>query len=231
MSKSLSLMVFLKRQKKDSQGKVPLYVRVTVDGDKDDFSLGHKVQPSEWNQEKQLLIGKSQEARLANSKISQMKGTITRIFQFISSDEKITAKRLIGEYFGNCGKNGSDRVEKDPSFAGTVDNLIEKYRDLFKRLKAAKETPGNEGRAHLIQTEIDVLIKNIQDFTKMPNKWLDDAEIEKTLSDAFHEFLLNYLLQVAKGVSSLLYPLRNGLAPGIKFSSLSSTVMVRKILL
>ncbi|HMI60138.1 MAG TPA: Arm DNA-binding domain-containing protein [Puia sp.] len=48
MSKSLSLMVFLKMQKKDSRGNVPLYVRVTVDGSKDDFSLGHKVQPSEF---------------------------------------------------------------------------------------------------------------------------------------------------------------------------------------
>src|SRR5258708_24309922 len=143
MSKSLSLMVYLKWQKKDSQGKVPLYVRVTVDGDKDDFSLGHKVQQSEWRQEKQLLTGKSQEARLVNSKISQMKGTITRIFQFISADEKVTGERLINEYFGECRKNGSDQVEKDPSFPGTVDNLIEKYRDLFNRLQAAREPPAN----------------------------------------------------------------------------------------
>ena len=51
MSKSLSLMVFLKKQKKDSRGDVPLYVRLTADGAKDDFSLGHKVQSLEWNQE------------------------------------------------------------------------------------------------------------------------------------------------------------------------------------
>ncbi len=179
MSKSLSLMVYLKRQKKDSRGDVPLYVRVTVDGAKDDFSLGYKVQPSEWNREKQLLTGKSKEARLVNSKIDLMKGTITRIFQSIPPDEKVTCERLMNEYFGECRNNGSDQAVKDRNFPGTVDGLIEKYRGLFNRIKAAKAIPGNETRVGLIQVEIDVLIKDIQDFIKVSDKWLDDGAIEK----------------------------------------------------
>jgi hypothetical protein len=50
MGKSLSILVHLKRQKKDAQDKIPLYVRVTIDGDNDEFSLSRKVLAGEWNQ-------------------------------------------------------------------------------------------------------------------------------------------------------------------------------------
>jgi hypothetical protein len=45
MSKSLSILVYLKRQKKDAQGKIPLYVRVTIDGAYDEFSAETRSNP------------------------------------------------------------------------------------------------------------------------------------------------------------------------------------------
>ena len=45
MSKQLSVRMYLKRQKQDAEGKVPIYVHVTVDGDEDDFSLSCKTVP------------------------------------------------------------------------------------------------------------------------------------------------------------------------------------------
>ena len=37
MSKQLSVRMYLKRQKKDAEGKVPIYVHVTIDGAKMTF--------------------------------------------------------------------------------------------------------------------------------------------------------------------------------------------------
>jgi hypothetical protein len=80
MSKSLSILVYLKRQKKDPEGKMPLYVRVTIDGDVDDFSLSRKILPGEWSQPKQKCLGKTQESLQLNAKIIRIKGDLTAIF-------------------------------------------------------------------------------------------------------------------------------------------------------
>jgi hypothetical protein len=40
-------------------GQNPLYVRATIDGDNDEFSLSRKVLAEEWNQEKQKCTTKS----------------------------------------------------------------------------------------------------------------------------------------------------------------------------
>ncbi|HXB09610.1 MAG TPA: Arm DNA-binding domain-containing protein [Puia sp.] len=83
MSKSLSLLVHLKRQKKDPHGKMFLYVRVTIDGDNADFALSRRILHGEWSQSKQKCISKTQEALQLNAKIAKTKGDLTALFDRI----------------------------------------------------------------------------------------------------------------------------------------------------
>ena len=46
MSKKLSIRMYLRHQKKNAEGKVPIYVHVTIDGDDEDFSLSRRIDPS-----------------------------------------------------------------------------------------------------------------------------------------------------------------------------------------
>jgi hypothetical protein len=116
MSKSLSIRMYLKRQKgPDPEGKVPLYVRITIDGDQEDFSLSCKVVPDEWNQKKQAVTGKTQEARLTNSKINQVKGNLTTIFARFPVHEVVKAKHLMHIYFGEDPSN-EPKIKKDINY-------------------------------------------------------------------------------------------------------------------
>jgi Arm DNA-binding domain len=98
MSKSIAVWVYLKRQKIDSKSKMPLYVRVTIDGDYDDFSLSRKILSIEWSQVKQKCIGKTHEALQLNAKIAKIKGDLTALFDRIPVSETVKAKRLIKLY-------------------------------------------------------------------------------------------------------------------------------------
>ncbi len=69
--------MYLRRQKKDNEGKVPIYVHVTIDGDDEDFSLSRKIFPHEWGQAKQKCVGKSQDALQINAKIAKIRGELT----------------------------------------------------------------------------------------------------------------------------------------------------------
>ena len=109
MSKSLSILVYLKRQKKDAEGKIPLYVRVTIDGAYDEFSLSRKILPEEWSQPKQKCIGKTQETQQLNAKITKTKGDLTALFDRVPVSETVKAKQLIKLYHG-------DDAEKEQQF-------------------------------------------------------------------------------------------------------------------
>ncbi|MEO5564627.1 MAG: Arm DNA-binding domain-containing protein [Chitinophagaceae bacterium] len=47
VKQNLSILFFPKNQKLNSQGKTTIYIRVTIDGLKDEFSSGIKVRPDQ----------------------------------------------------------------------------------------------------------------------------------------------------------------------------------------
>src|ERR1700735_3882096 len=100
MSKVLSVRVYLKHQKKDAEGKVPIYVHVTIDGDDETFSLSRKILPSEWSQPKQKCTAKTQDGLQLNSKIAKTKPELTALFDRIPANEIVKAKQLIKLYQG-----------------------------------------------------------------------------------------------------------------------------------
>jgi hypothetical protein len=121
MSKSIAVLVYLKHPKINSEGKVPLYVRVTIDGAYDDFSLSRKIFPHEWSQPKQKCLGKSQEALQLNAKIDKTKGDLTALFDRIPVSETVKAKQLIKLYHGNDAEKEQE-LKKD-----LLSNIISRY--------------------------------------------------------------------------------------------------------
>ena len=100
MSKTLSIRMYLKHQKKDAEGKVPIYVHATIDGDDETFSLSRKVFPGDWNQAKQKCDSKTKEALAINTKIDKTRGDLTALFDRIPVRETVKAKQLIQLYHG-----------------------------------------------------------------------------------------------------------------------------------
>lgn len=201
MSKSIVVWVYLKRQKIDSESKMPLYVRVTIDGDYDDFSLSRKILSTEWSQVKQRCIGKTQEAMGINAKIAKIKGDLTALFDRIPMSETVKAKQLIKLYHGNDDEK-EQQLKKDLHYHQQVLAIIDQYLDLKNRAKKAhkKSSPGLQSNS--IAQEFDALIQTIESFLQQSRSWMDDPAIEKTLMDAQYTFLLKLLYKVLKGTAS-----------------------------
>lgn len=49
VNENLSILFYLNTPKKSKDGLVPIYVRITIDGKKDEFSSGKKINPEYWN--------------------------------------------------------------------------------------------------------------------------------------------------------------------------------------
>ena len=66
MKTKISVLFYAKKSKAKNNLQVPVYLRITVNGKRSEFSTGKNVDPSKWNSEISRLKGNSEEARTLN---------------------------------------------------------------------------------------------------------------------------------------------------------------------
>ncbi len=101
MQTKISTLFYIKRTKANNLGQVPIYLRVTVDGDRFEMSSTKFVEPNKWSNDSNKVKGNSEEARLINSYLENLK---IKIFVaekvLIASDVIINLISLKNEILG-----------------------------------------------------------------------------------------------------------------------------------
>jgi hypothetical protein len=69
VNEDLSILFWLKREKKTKGGLVPIYVRITINGDRDNFSSGKKIHPDNWDKQTATATSGCPDGKLINSYI------------------------------------------------------------------------------------------------------------------------------------------------------------------
>lgn len=65
-------MLFWLKQSKAKNGEAPLYVRITVNGQRAEISLKRKIKITNWSAIKNRVKGTNQEARTINEYLNQV---------------------------------------------------------------------------------------------------------------------------------------------------------------
>ncbi len=63
LGKSFSLLFFLKRPKNYTGGKMPVYLRITTDGNAKEWCTSRKCDSKIWNQAAGIAMGKKEEIK------------------------------------------------------------------------------------------------------------------------------------------------------------------------
>lgn len=101
LNQDLSILFWLYRAKKSADGKIPIYVRITIDCRRAQFSLGRKIEAEQWNGDVGLMVGKSEEAKTINSYIAKTRGDIERHYNILlSNNEQVSAEMVLNSYMG-----------------------------------------------------------------------------------------------------------------------------------
>jgi hypothetical protein len=94
-TQTFSILIWANKAKADHTGLLPLYARVTVDGKRAEVSLKRKVYPTKWNAGTGQLKGSTEEARLVNNYLSQVKAELFKLYnQMQLNEEYITADAI-----------------------------------------------------------------------------------------------------------------------------------------
>ena len=79
MDTTISILFYLKRVKVNAQGLAPIFQRITINGRRLENSTGKFVDPDKWHSEMSKMKGTSEEARLINGHLDNLKLKILNV--------------------------------------------------------------------------------------------------------------------------------------------------------
>ena len=99
MRDTFSLLFFPKGNDIDKLGKVPLYMRITVNSRRSELSIKRKIDPSKWNPEANKLRGSGEDSKAINKYLSDVRNKIYRIHEkLIIKGKPFTAQTIRNKY-------------------------------------------------------------------------------------------------------------------------------------
>jgi site-specific recombinase XerD len=103
MKAKINLHIYAKSTKANAAGQLPIYIRLTVDGQRFEFSSKKFIEKSKWSQELYKMKGSSEEARTINNYLDLIKSKVFDIeMELIHKNEELSLdnfkSRLLGTH-------------------------------------------------------------------------------------------------------------------------------------
>jgi site-specific recombinase XerD len=143
MKSNFHLLFYLKKQKNYTDGAAAIYMRITVDGKRSEFSVGRECEPARWNNSSGRGIGTKEDIRSLNSYRDTLHTKVNSAHQqLLISGETITADNLRNQFIGRKEKRYyvvalfTEHNEQVKALIGNgfEENTLRSYRSSHKHL-------------------------------------------------------------------------------------------------
>ncbi len=92
---------YVKEEKKDNNGEVPIYLRITINGERAEISTNRKVDPSLWDKYSGRALGRSEGARIINASLVTLLGKVEKYISNLEvKDELFSVHQIMAELRG-----------------------------------------------------------------------------------------------------------------------------------
>lgn len=169
MNTKLSVLFFVKRTKTNVNGLLPIFIRITVNGERIEFSTKRFTPSDKWSVEGNRMKGTSAEARATNSYLDTLKSKVYDYQQqLIREDEEVNTENMRNKILG---------IEKRSHM---IVGIFQQHNDEIKALI---------GKDYAAATHVryETSLKHTEDFLKWKYK-VSDIDIRKI----DHEFITCY---------------------------------------
>ena len=101
MQSKISILFYAKRSKTTTDGLVPIYLRITIDGQRIEQTIKRYVEPIKWSKEQGKMKGQSEEARILNTYLDILKGNIYNMQkELIHDGNEANFENFRNKFFG-----------------------------------------------------------------------------------------------------------------------------------
>lgn len=106
IGKNFSLLFFLKKPKNYVTGNMPIYIRITIEGNSKEMTTSRKCDPKIWNQKMEKAIGKGEYIKELNHHLATLK---VKVFEarlsLIENNKPVTAESIKNILTGKIEKS------------------------------------------------------------------------------------------------------------------------------
>nr|WP_294795588.1 site-specific integrase [uncultured Mucilaginibacter sp.] len=175
VNQELSILFWLWKAKQTSDGKIPIYVRITVNGLREQFSSGRKIMAEYWNEETGFANKAYKDAAIINNYITATTKELEKCYEQLSENRGyVTAKMVKDTYL----------FKPDPK--PTLMRAFKIHNGEFaEKVSKGKGAVGTLLRFQRLQRKVEAFLKkkfNTSDIT------LD--QIQFSFASSFHHYLL-----------------------------------------
>lgn len=104
MKTDFSIHFHLVNSKINSRGLTPIYLRLTVDNKRIEYSISRKIEPKFWNTKSQKVMGTNREAVEINTHIDNLKHKLYKIHQRCMDENNLISARSMMNLLKGGGK-------------------------------------------------------------------------------------------------------------------------------
>lgn len=144
MKAKITLHIYAKTTKANAAGQLPIYIRLTVDGQRFEFSSKKFIEKSKWSSELSKMKGSSEEARTLNNYLDLMKSKVFDIqMELIHKNEELSLENFKSRILGTHQRdrmiipiyqNHNDKIE-DLIGNGYAFGTLERFKISLKHLQ------------------------------------------------------------------------------------------------
>ncbi|MBN8720084.1 MAG: site-specific integrase [Sediminibacterium magnilacihabitans] len=202
LGKNFSVFFYLKKPKKYIEGAMPIYMRITVDGDRKELCTSRKCKPTEWLEDLECSDGKSEVSKELNAHLGILK---MKVFEgrrlLMENNKEVTAEALKNVLTG--------REEK----GRMVLEIFQKHNDQMEALVNKDFAPGTLERYKTSISHTRAFIKwkyHVEDLpiSKLNFEFATEYEFWlKTVQKCCHNTSIKYISNFKKIVNHCI---RNG---------------------
>lgn len=129
----MSILFWLYTQKTDDSGNAPIYCRITLGGNRTQFSTAKRVHPDHWNSASNKVTNKCPDAIAINEDLESTKGDLRKIYnQLTATNQHVTGEMVKNAFTG--------KGQEKKTIIGLYDYNIALFREKVKQKKAAFKT-------------------------------------------------------------------------------------------
>ncbi|SHJ47666.1 Site-specific recombinase XerD [Tangfeifania diversioriginum] len=144
MKYTLNVLFVLRKAQSDKRGFAPIYLRISVNGERAELSVNRKIAPKKWDAKLQRAIGRSEAARALNDYLDSLENQVKKNFnKLLDNEEEISSAILRDMQTGKYIKNhtllsvfemNNQLVEQEEGSKYSR-STIDQYKTTLSRLK------------------------------------------------------------------------------------------------
>lgn len=106
LTKNFSLLFYLKRRSNYVSGNLPIYIRITINGQRVEITAQRECEPEKWNIAAGRKNGTREDVRILNAYLDTLQAKIYEIHRrLVEADEEITAEIIRNHLNGTAAKS------------------------------------------------------------------------------------------------------------------------------